>query len=243
MIADRLLPRTIDLGSLARLLPLALICLAIPVIAVVPTPEVSVGIMGGLFVAIATLIRPGFALVLLLALVPFSGIFKISLGDFDLSPTEPLFALFIASWALSSTLSHIVALPRGRYLAPVATLFVLVLASAIVTTKLPLTAKEAIKWLEVLLIGSYVAVHVRERGPMLALLSALFLAAGLEALFGVYQFVTGSGPSFFAIGPFMRAHGHFGQPNPYAGYLASVLPLAVVCAIASPTRRFRLLAA
>ncbi|MFN0072823.1 MAG: O-antigen ligase family protein, partial [Chloroflexota bacterium] len=42
---------------------------------------------------------------------------------------------------------------------------------------------------------------------------------------------------------FMRAHGHFGQPNPYAGYLASVLPLAVVCAIASPTRRFRLLAA
>ena len=75
----------------------------------------------------------------------------------------------------------------------------------------------------------------------MALLSTLFLAASAEALYGVFQFVTGSGPASFALGPFMRSFGHFGQPNPFAGYLASVLPLALVCAVTTSHRWFRIL--
>src|SRR5215203_3171700 len=242
MIASRTVEaRSFDYRALAGLITLGLIALAIAVIAVIPTLEISLAIMAVTFVVIGTLIRPGLGVLLLLALVPYSGIFKLSLGDFDLSPTEPLFALFLVSWALRSTITHGVQLPKGRYLAPVATLLLVVIASSLATTKLSLTLKEGIKWLEIVLLASYVSVYFREGRAILALLSALFVAASAEALYGVFQFVTGSGPASFALGPFMRSFGHFGQPNPFAGYLASVLPLALVCAFTSSHRWFRIL--
>ena len=48
-----------------------------------------------------------------------------------------------------------------------------------------------------------------------------------EALLGAVQFFFQIGPPSFAVGRFLRAYGTFGQPNPYGGYLAMVLPLAV----------------
>ncbi|MBK6432193.1 O-antigen ligase family protein [Candidatus Amarolinea dominans] len=45
---------------------------------------------------------------------------------------------------------------------------------------------------------------------------------------GLYQFITQSGPPAFQIlGRFLRAYGTFRQPNPYAGYLGLILPLAL----------------
>ena len=76
--------------------------------------------------------------------------------------TEPLFALFLVSWALHSTITHGVQLPKGRHWLPVATLLLVVIASSLVTTKLSLTLKEGIKWLEIVLLASYVSVNFRE---------------------------------------------------------------------------------
>jgi O-antigen ligase len=243
VIASRIVAeRSLDLGAVARFTALGLLALAIPIIAVVPTLEISLAVMGVIIAVVGTIIRPTFGVALLLMVVPFSGVFKLSLGDFDLSATEPLFAVFVVSWALRSSIDHGVHLPQGRYLAPVATLLLLVMASSLASTKLTLTLKEAIKWLEILLLASYVAVNVRETRSVLALLGALFLAASAEALYGMYQFLTGTGPANFALGPFIRAFGHFGQPNPFAGYLASVLPLALAMAFVSPGRGFRLFA-
>jgi O-antigen ligase len=232
-------PRFIDLVGFARLVPIVLLALAISAIAVVPDLEISAAAVGVIFVVIGTLIRPEFGVMVLLTLVPFSGIFKLSLGDFDLSPTEPLFAVFLVSWGLRSALSHGVRLPSGRYIAPVAALLLLVMASALTSTKLTLTLKEAIKWLEILLVASFVSVYFRQVKTILVLLGVLFVAASAEAMYGMYQFVTGTGPAYFAIGPFIRAFGHFGQPNPFAGYLASVLPLALVMIFVGPSRRYR----
>jgi O-antigen ligase len=239
--------RTADAPSVpylafARLILLSLIAFAIPAIAVAPELEMSAAATAVLFVLVGTLIRPEVGIMLLLALVPFSGIFKLSLGDFDLSPTEPLFAVFLISWGLRSAMTHGVRLPRGRYLAPVATLVLLVLASALASTKLSLTLKEAIKWLEILLIASFVSVYFRETRAILVLLGAAFVAASAEALYGMYQFVTATGPAHFALGPFIRAFGHFGQPNPFAGYLASVFPLALVMIFVAPSHRYRVFA-
>jgi O-antigen ligase len=48
----------------------------------------------------------------------------------------------------------------------------------------------------------------------------------------MYQFLTGSGPEAFAVlGRFTRAAGTFRQPNPYAGFLGLVAPLAAVLAL------------
>jgi O-antigen ligase len=64
----------------------------------------------------------------------------------------------------------------------------------------------------------------------------VLLAAGLEGFYGAFQYLTGSGPATFAVGEALRAYGHFEQPNPFAGYLATVLPLALVLALRRPTR-------
>jgi O-antigen ligase len=53
-----------------------------------------------------------------------------------------------------------------------------------------------------------------------------------QAMLGLYQFVNQIGPDWFIIlGRFMRASGTFRQPNPYAGYLGLLLPVAVSLAI------------
>ena len=60
------------------------------------------------------------------------------------------------------------------------------------------------------------------------LVAALIVAGTLQAAVGLYQFVTQSGPPAFQIlGRFLRAFGTFRQPNPYAGYLGMILPLAL----------------
>ncbi len=60
------------------------------------------------------------------------------------------------------------------------------------------------------------------------LVAALIVAGALQAALGLYQFVTQSGPPAFQIlGRFLRAFGTFRQPNPFAGYLGLILPLAL----------------
>jgi O-antigen ligase len=55
--------------------------------------------------------------------------------------------------------------------------------------------------------------------------------------------VVGIGPPAFAIGPFMRAYGMFGQPNPFAGYLGTILPLALAMSLIPQPGRFRTVSA
>jgi O-antigen ligase len=59
---------------------------------------------------------------------------------------------------------------------------------------------------------------------------SIMLLAGLaQAVLGLYQFIFKVGPEGFLLfdGRFLRAYGTFAQPNPYAGYLGLVLPLAL----------------
>jgi O-antigen ligase len=68
-------------------------------------------------------------------------------------------------------------------------------------------------------------------------IGAMLLAGGAEAAYGAVQFVTDNGPAAFDLGGALRAFGHFDQPNPFAGYLTTILPLAVAMTMcrANPT--------
>ena len=64
------------------------------------------------------------------------------------------------------------------------------------------------------------------------LIAGLLVAGIGQALLGLVQFVTQSGPeAFVLLGRFMRAYGTFRQPNPYAGYLGLVAPFAISLAL------------
>ncbi len=98
---------------------------------------------------------------------------------------------------------------------------------------------EWLKWLEfaaVYLVGCQVLARRSSRW----LIGALLAAGSAEALLGVYQFVRQVGPEAFVLmGRYMRAHGTFQQPNPYAGYLGYLLPVAASLALGTVARWWR----
>jgi putative inorganic carbon (hco3(-)) transporter len=98
---------------------------------------------------------------------------------------------------------------------------------------------ELLKWVQVLaLYLAVVALLPRDRAGWLA--AALLVAGVMQALLGLYQFLTQTGPEpFILLGRFMRAYGAFRQPNPYAGYLGLVAPLAISLALWAWTSRQR----
>jgi putative inorganic carbon (HCO3(-)) transporter len=91
--------------------------------------------------------------------------------------------------------------------------------------------KESLKWLELLLALVIVVDLAREPHASRWVIGAMLLAGATEAAYGAFQFVTDSGPSAFALQGALRAFGHFDQPNPFAGYLATMLPLGVCMAL------------
>ncbi|HLB12883.1 MAG TPA: O-antigen ligase family protein, partial [Dehalococcoidia bacterium] len=96
------------------------------------------------------------------------------------------------------------------------------------SSSLGLGLKELAKWLEFLAVLLLVGNTVRERGQALLIVGAVLAAGALAGLHGWYQFALRDGPaSFLVADTFLRAYGFYGQPNPYAGYLLSVLPLAL----------------
>src|SRR5581483_7783678 len=59
------------------------------------------------------------------------------------------------------------------------------------------------------------------------------IAGVLEALVGWAEFFLRLGPEGFILGPFIRAFGTFGQPNPFAGYLGMTFLLGFALLLAA----------
>jgi hypothetical protein len=92
--------------------------------------------------------------------------------------------------------------------------------------------KGLLLWLELLAIYLLVANVVEEKDVKIIVILIL-LAGCLQALLGFYQFFGRKGPEgFLLFDRFIRAYGTFEQPNPYGGYLALILPLALALFLA-----------
>ncbi len=100
---------------------------------------------------------------------------------------------------------------------------------------------ELLKWVEFVVVYFGAALLIPSRRWKLAVLGALLLAGMGEVATGAYQFVTQTGPEAFTLGRFMRAYGTFQQPNPYAGYLGYLAPVALALTLgaAAQWRRTR----
>lgn len=94
---------------------------------------------------------------------------------------------------------------------------------------------EWLKWAEFAALY-VVGMQVLGRRSALVVVAALLMAGVSQSVLGAYQFLTQTGPEgFILMGRFMRAHGTLGQPNPYAGYLGYLAPVAA--AIVATTYR------
>lgn len=194
-------------------------------------------------VVVVTLARPWVGLPLLLLAVPFGSLAQVEAGGFSIAATEPLAALVAMAWLGKGVREYRVMLPASGLVASVGAAVLLLLFSITYARDIRPAVKETLKWLELLLALVAVPDLANERRRATVLLATLFVAGSAEALWGIGQVVLGVGPSAFAAGGAGRAYGHFEQPNPFAGYLATILALALALAFApGPGTRLRWLA-
>ena len=192
----------------------------------------AVAILAGAILLTLLLLRPIISLYLLIPVIPFSPLLAISVSGVRVGLMEMLLFGGVAVWLLQFSLG------RDQQLSwpPLLWAFLLMLAGVSLSwlNALSLGASliETLKWLEMLVLYWLVVALLPARHIKWAVL-ALLLTGLAQAGLGLYQFIFKAGPAGFLLfgGRFLRAYGTFAQPNPYAGYLGLVLPLALTVAL------------
>jgi O-antigen ligase len=207
-------------------LALAMIVVASALIAL-SLPNATI-VIGGALALIALLRWHELGLYALIFAVPYGSWFPISVGVGNFTAVDALVLVLIALW-----LARMIA--RERRIAirfpPLTFPFAIFLFAALLSMtsalSLPHAVKETTKWLEMFALYLYVANNF-EANKLPRVLAVMFLAGASQATIGIYQFLFRAGPEgFLLFGRFIRAYGTFEQPNPFAGYLALIIPLAL----------------
>ncbi len=187
----------------------------------------SIALLGALTLTTVGLLHPVAIFPFLAVSIPLGSIREFSVGPAKVGLTELMVLLLVIVWlARKSVLKEEWRSP-GPFLFPFLILYGVMAFSTLQASSLEYSLKELLKWGEVLLVYLVVCTIVG-RKEMPWVVGSLLLAGAIEGLLGVYQFLTGSGPEHFTVmGRFVRAYGHFMQPNPFGGYMGLVMPLAL----------------
>lgn len=187
---------------------------------------------------VATAIEPLAGLVLMLFLAPLWAYLRAEVPQVPAQISQVFFALTLAAWLARGLARRDLRLGEhkvGEHKAsPLQTPLFMFVGAALLSlwdaVELPVYGvPELAKWVQIVLLFFFVRQHLTPKHqPWLV---GALLAIGLfQAAVGMWQFgLRGDGPEHFAIldGDFYRAYGTFEQPNPYAGFLGLMLPLAV----------------
>jgi putative inorganic carbon (HCO3(-)) transporter len=221
-------------GWLERALPLALTLLGVLAlglfIARAPLMWCVAALVGGVGLW-ALLMRPAVALYALAFAVPFGSLRELHVGGLTVGASELLVMALVSVWFLRMAATRQVQLTRSRLTLGILCYLAALLIALWPATSMTLAFKELAKWGEFLLVYLFVASTLTP-GETKMVAASLLLAGALEGLQGIYQFLFQVGPEGFILnGRYMRAYGHFLQPNPFGGYMGLLLPLAYVLAL------------
>jgi O-antigen ligase len=185
-------------------------------------------VIGGALTALAILRWHELAVYALIFAVPYGSWFPLPTGFGNLTAVDLFVALVIALWlARMIVQARAIAIRFPPLVFPFALFLGIALLSMTGATSLEASVKEFTKWFEMLAVYVY-AVNNLDQAKAKRVLAFTFLAGISQAAIGIYQFLFRAGPEGFELfGRFMRAYGTFEQPNPYAGYLALIIPVAL----------------
>ena len=179
---------------------------------------------------LAILVQPAVGLVVLAAAIPF--------GDLLLLPIryanaiDLLVALVIAGWLARGIARRELVFRHPPLLWPLVILLGIGALSLLQASSWSEGVPELLKWVEFAALY-LVGTQVLGRRHVWWVVGALLGAGLLEVALGAYQFLHQVGPEAFILaGRFMRAYGTFRQPNPYAGYLGYLVPVALSLSLA-----------
>lgn len=191
----------------------------------------SVALLGAVALTIVGLLRPVFIFPFLAISIPLGSIRELSVGPAKVGLTELMVLLLVTVWLARKSALKEGWRGYGPLFLPFIILYGVMALSTLQASSLEYSLKELLKWGEVLLIYLIICTTVRRR-EIPWVVGSLLMAGALEGVLGVYQFLTGSGPEHFTVmGRFVRAYGHFMQPNPFGGYMGLVMPLALAAGL------------
>ena len=226
----------------------ALAVLGIGLLVALLEPGALILAAGGLIVGALGLVQPLLVVVPLIFAVPLGGLARSAAGETELAfgAAEALVGVLAVVWLARGVRLRRLDLRGGALVGALVAMAGLATFSITYAADKGAAVKESLKWVQLLLVLLVVVDLARDRRTASWLLAALMVAGAVEASFGMVQVATGSGPAGFEIEGSLRAFGHFEQPNPFAGYLATGLPLAamlLVCPDSSARLRWLALAA
>ncbi|HRA21199.1 MAG TPA: hypothetical protein PLZ56_12190, partial [Anaerolineae bacterium] len=245
MTASIQLPHPRVLAGVLLWLALAALLAALPLAALAPAAAMA-----------ALLLWPPLLLVLVAGAVPFGGLAALQLGGARLTPALPLLALGAALALGRAFLAGRLPGwgPARPLLLPLACFLGLLALAGWRAPEAELVLQELGRWASLGLAlwlaarlavrpaarpagteedggrGSAAPGRTAEPAWVVAKVLALVLGIGaLEAAWGIRGALLREGPEAYAAlgGRILRAHGHFGQPNPFGGYMNQIWPLAL----------------
>lgn len=192
--------------------------------------EVAGGLVVVAGLALAILIEPALALVVMVCVAPLKVLIETEApvalpGD----PGQWTFALAIGAWAVwRASRARTRPLPRSRVAAALGIVLLGFIPSLFAAASVGAWLSEAAKW-GVMMIVALLVVDLGDRGRWAWLAFGVVLAAALQAMIGLYEFLGGSGAPHLWISNYtrFRAFGTFGQPNPFSAFMGLTLPLAL----------------
>ncbi len=217
------------------LLLVAGLLLSIVVVELQPTEAATILLM--MAAAAVVVIEPKIGVWAIPATVPFGSILTAQVGSVPVTATDVLVAALALTCLVRYPRDGSFVLPRNPWVIATLCLILIMALSMTQSISLTLSLKEIVKWLELLVAAVTVPFFLDSRQDVWRLLLVTIWAGVVEALIGIGQFILGAGPSNFQFhGAFLRAYGTFQQPNPMAGYLNLILPIALAAAWFSKSR-------
>ncbi len=222
------LPRGPDRAAAARLAgSCALAGLAL-FLAGAPLPWATAAVIGAALL-VALCIEPAIGLIALAGLIPFGRLAAMPLRG--VNAVDLLVALTVAAWLAQGVARRRITFRPPPLIWP---LLAFVWIAGLSLTQADSWSEglpEWLKWAEFAALY-LAAAQILDHKRLAWVLGGLFLAGLAEMALGAYQFVRQAGPGAFVLmGRFMRAYGTFQQPNPYAGYLGYLAPVAASLAL------------
>lgn len=210
-----------------------LIALASGVLIALLPPEYAAGLFLGGAVLVLTVWEPMLGLGVALALGP-SRAYLAAQGfygpQYDLG--QIFFGLAAFGWLARGALRREIHFPRLGVYAPLAAYIFTGALSLYNAREWQNGLNELIKWTEVGVVIAMVYAEAR-RGKLRWVLGAVLCTGILQAALGLWQYrFWEEGPEGFRLpGGYFRAYGTFEQPNPYAGFLGLIWPVAAGLAL------------
>ena len=213
------------------------LCLAIIAGALLATQPVNITLIlvFAAIYAILCAITPLAAVTFLLVLAPLRTLIATeSAFQLPLDIGQLMLAAFISIWILHHILLRQTrpTIARSPLLWPLLLLVGLFGLTSFTALSLGMWLNEWLKWVQIFIVAA-LTLTLADGKRWHWLIASLLVAGVANAIIGLYEFLGGSGALHLLInGRFFRAFGTFGQPNPFAGFMGLLAPIAIMTTVA-----------